>query len=287
MSDKKEIDNEMIDNFEEKYGTTEDFSKRSVSSLFDDDMPRRPEDASRRPAFLEPDPEAEYARYMEMARENMRHEAKRKEKKQQAAIDQREEALEEFSQAIGKRPRRPKPITESDVYVYKERPPAGPRLNMRNIADIGLFAVLSIFAVLVWQLTASAGRVSYANAQIAEMNYELLELRGYRVQIESLNTQIAELQMDNDRLNDALAAGQAAGGNVHSNEAEDGTQEAYDGPASAAAPGRTHTVLPGQGHWAVAEAALGNGLDWDIIRHYNDLPADVVLQPGQVLRIPN
>ena len=282
------MNNEMLDDFEEKYGSTEDFSKRAVGSLFDEPASVKPDAKPEKPPRLRSDPEEDYAKYLQSSREDIQNEMRRKEAAKEKAITRREEQLAELSKEIGGK----RPISEDDVYVYagdksKRNPRTRPMppINVRNVAALGLFVVLIIFAVLVWQLAAANSRLADANAQIAEMDEELISLRDLRTVNAGLNTEVMDLRAEVLDLLAALA--------VPPSSIEDDPDEIdvpnVDTPQTGTQPaaGRTHVVRDGDTLWGIAAATLGNGARYPEILAYNNLPANASPQPGQVLRIPD
>ena len=50
---------------------------------------------------------------------------------------------------------------------------------------------------------------------------------------------------------------------------------------------KTHIVQKGESPWSITEKYFGNGINYPKLLAYNNLEADTVLKPNQVLKIPN
>ena len=187
--------------FEEQFGNIENFSRKAVGSLFEnkeDPLQSRPpqdEPPHRRLGRLS-DPEAEYEAYLNSASEDNRKRVEREEAIRRDAIRHRDEQLSD----LPKSSRRTQ--VEATEIAARERDEVNnitkpnpkkpkPSLNMRNIVALGLFVVLIIFAVLVWQMVS-------LNVQLRDSNYDLEMARdGYAHLInenQDLREQIEQLE---------------------------------------------------------------------------------------------
>jgi hypothetical protein len=221
--------------------------------LFLDEVPPK---ASRKPAPYkrhgkEPDPEALHEAYLSSASESIRRQLKKDEDEKEAALKHKDRQWEELSKISRKAARadaRARAKSDDARWGEKEEPwepmtnPKAPGknplppINVRNVASLGLFAVLIIFGLLVWQNVAVNNSLAIADAEIERLKEQLVELDELlalrasnevledenelmRDEIIRLNAYVEEL-MNNESINAPSGSNQAQGG---SNQGQTGT----------------------------------------------------------------
>jgi len=293
-SNDSNINNDTQGDFDEKYDSTDDFLKRSVSSLFDDIPSAKPtgtpstaDKLPRLPRF-NADPEEEYAKYLQSAEKHNRNELQRKVAAKEETQAHHEQELAQFSSDVGKHRSYadPSPAPEYSYGGGKPQKRNLPPINLRNIVALGLFVVLIIFVLLVWQLISANNRSAAAESTIAEYLEELLELRDLPVIIEGLNTTISELRAANTSLQNELATANTSGA-IEDPDNQDETPGGAASPPSNQGSQRTYTVQAGDsGLMAIAASQLGDGSRWREIMELNNMPNDTIT-PGQELILPD
>ncbi|MCL2576224.1 MAG: LysM peptidoglycan-binding domain-containing protein [Defluviitaleaceae bacterium] len=217
--------------FEEKFGSVEEFSRSAVGSLFDDKMAAdiKPmvessidedelakqellkglfgdgpsSDMPKKPPYQRmgknTDPEAEHQAYLDLASEQNRKAQLKEQAEKEASIKHREEQLKDL-------PKSPRPVKREKEETAPQRTAkpqqAQPayRLDMRKVAAIGLFFVLVIFGVLVWQIVATNNELANANEQIEALYADVEELAELRHQNMELANNIEQLQAQLDAM---------------------------------------------------------------------------------------
>jgi len=321
----EEYAEDLREQFEEIYGSTEDFSKRAVGSLFGDDAdltrdsadlaqvdtgaayspsaPRPPRSKDR----WEPDPEAQYAKYLESVSETNRSDEERKQNEKERAIELREEQLAELSAVV----RKDKPSKSADG-----RMGGMPALNVRNIAAVGVVLVLVVFVVLIVMLNSSRSDLAEAQDRIAELESEMAEIVGENQDL------TAQLAQQGNQTSNVTLPGYSGGTGIDTGDAtnyngEDNSENgenngggqaavtptpspspsptppttAANVPATTtnAAGQRIYTVTtPGDTFFAIALRFYGNGMRYPEILAANGLTAADVgnLHVGDELIIP-
>jgi len=323
----EEYAEDLREHFEEKYGSTEDFSKRAVGSLFDNSAdlaqdstplaqadegaayspsaprpPRGKEGGVASSAKWSPDPEVQYAKYLESVSEINRSDEARKQAEKERAIKLREEQLAELSAVV----RKDRPSKSADG-----RAGGMPALNIRNIAAVAIVLVLVVFVVLITMLNSSRSDLAQAHDRIAE-------LEGQMAEIVSTNQDLAaQLQTQGNQTSNVTLPGDGNGADTDTNNTYDDNGDDNgdaDGngqvtvtpspspsptppPAVANVPATTtnaagqriYTVTtPGDTFFAIATRFYGNGMRYPEILAANGLTAADVgnLHIGDELIIP-
>ena len=326
--------------FEEEFGSVENFSRKHVESLFDDDPPHPPlippsktgagsgikahedmdedeiakqalingifgegagSDLPRRPPYQRmgkaSDPEAEYQAYLDLATEESRKEQQKKQADKEAAMRHRDEKLDELPKSrrnlAASNLQEPPP--ESQKRDASEKPNRGGsyRLNLRKVAAVALLFVLTIFAILVWQLMR-------VNNQLSEANEQIYALSQYDDELNMLRFENMSLRNDVERLEEELAGSQnqpsengGGYGDVVGQPPGEGTtqpQTQHPTPNVAnttvdAAGNWIYTIQPNDTLFRVSNLFFGTTARWQDIRDYNNLPSDEIIT-GNTLRIP-
>jgi len=331
MDDKKQ------ENFEEKYGSTESFSQRAVGSLFGDEnsterpvkerMPKESRPVEMRPPYeysrsragtshrREPDPDKEYATYIESTERANRLEQERVRAVREEAILERDRKLnEKISEITGRgerryvethRPENP-PVRDAEEYIRVGRKP-NPPINIRNVAAIVLIIFLMIISIFVWQVTSLRGQLNQANAEIYAFGGQLVEMERLRLRYDEMESQIMLQNEEIERLEIALefSQGTSAGPGHNAGETEGNNEDAggteVAGPPDLQTPANLpHTTINAQGQrvytmqqgdtlWNIAVLIYGDGTRWmDILAANNLTEAQVpALGAGTVLIIPD
>ena len=306
---------EIRGSFEDLYSDMENFSKRAVETLFDDESKetRLEDDAPGsdrvRPVLAyhkEADPDEEYAAYIKTAQKANRIELERTKANREKAIADRDEKLDGISQIPRRRGESAirNDAGEGDMYVDDGN--ARLRINVRNIAAVGVFLLLIVFVILTWQMVSARSRLTAANDRIAELEAE--------------NADLLYLQMSRDEADDAAGVDYFDGDSEYDYgegaDNLDGDPEydygvgtgltANDAPGvqTNGAPGthgdlppnttinaagqRVYTVQPGDSLWGIAVMFFGDGGRFLDIYHTNDNITDADNIPhGEDIIIPD
>ena len=285
---------EKLENFEERYGSTEDFSKRAVGALFEKSPKARTTSKFGR---KEPDPEEQYATYIQSTRANIRAEEERRQMEREEAARLQEQQLAELSEIARRRESRRKPLhaqaTGGGVgHAKRRQKPGMPPLNIRNAAAVGLFAVLVVFVVLVLLINSSRSQLAQANEQIVSLEGEIVE---HLVKIEGLEDEVNMLEGENERLLEAVnrLTAIATGQQPDLPPADYDTDEpgrtditANLPPVTDAPTQRTHVVQANENLFALANRFLGAGNRYPEIMQANNLTTTEIYV-NMVLIIPD
>ncbi|MCL2350159.1 MAG: LysM peptidoglycan-binding domain-containing protein [Defluviitaleaceae bacterium] len=187
--------------FDEKnIESIESFSRNAVGSLFDDEPD---ETKSRQPAPYKRngkprDPEEEYQAYLNLATEANRRNEEREQAEKQASLDKHNtelDELRELSRVTHIKKGKEKELSAPPHDTPRSAPKQPTRqLNIRNIAAVGLFAVMIIFGFLVWQIMSTNNDLEVAQSEIYELRADLAELSELRAQNAYMATVIENLQ---------------------------------------------------------------------------------------------
>lgn len=299
---------------EEIYGGTEDFSKRAVGSLFEQEeaedetpggvSPTAPRGRRAPGIKRESDSEEQYAKYLEMAHATNQREEERKRKEREETASRHEEQLAELSEVA----RRRKPPGEAvEEYAYgNPRQGTMPPLNIRNIALIGLFVVLAVFVVLIIMMNSAWSDTAAANQRIEVLQGEIAALTAVNeelaAELKELEYELAGLEFEMKDLLASLANLTAP--TLPANGPNQGTAETGSTPPAASTPApttpnlfpnmtlnaagqRVYTVQETDtGFWALAVRFFGDGSRYPDILAANNLESNV-LRPGMTLIIPD
>jgi len=289
------------EDFEERYGSTDDFSKRAVGSLFDDDNDKDAADDA--DGISEPympvntsgtrlgtDPDKQYAQYLKTAEANLHRERERKQAVKEKAIRNREEQLAEFSEAAKRR--KPKPAAGT-------RPQSGgSSINFRNVAAIAFILLLVVLVILVWQLNATRSRLAAANEQNDALELQMADFNNLRIANEGQAHRITELEEENARLlaqdtdttdpgENGTDGGAEGGETAQTPSTGSGTGTGVPSTVTDAAGNRLYTVRQGDTFWSIAVAFFGNGNRYRDILSANGLTDPGGLQAGTTIIIPS
>ena len=337
LSDKKrgeyssdKMDDKKQENFEEKYGSTESFSQRAVGSLFSDDIPsdkpakeraeerrtaemRPPYEYSRSgpgaPRRPEPDPDKEYATYIESTERANRLEQERARAAKEEAILERDRKLnEKISEITGRSerryvetPRTETPERDEEEYRGTGRKPMPP-INIRNVAAIVFIVFLIIISVFVWQVTSLRSQLNQANTEIETFSGQLEELVRLRLRNAEMESEITSKDAEIARLEDALAfslgttepaytPGEMTEENEETTEPPPAVQTPADLPHTTinAQGQRVYTMQQGDTLWNIALRVYNDGTRWTDIMTANNLTEAQLpnLGAGTVLIIPD
>ena len=294
-------DNNLRESFEEKHGNMENFSRRAVSSLFDDNKSESGNFATKpqpqQKLYGEKNnPDVQYAKYLELSAEENRRQQMREQAKKEAAIKHRDSQLDELSQISNRQEterRPPQPQEEAAPPPPRKPAPQAPRntskptINVRNVASLAGFFVLVIFGILVWQMTAINGRLAEATDEIEALEQATVELSQLRAENASLSSRIETLQAQIDDLTNL----QYENGQNYDGEQAPDYQPPTTGPGTpddTGTPGnRTHLVVQGDTLWSVSVAFFGDGTRVDDIRAANNMSEGDHLVTGTTINIPN
>ncbi|MDR2166707.1 MAG: LysM peptidoglycan-binding domain-containing protein [Clostridiales bacterium] len=274
--------------FEEKYGNIENFSRRAVGSLFSGE--EEPADLGAPPykrAGRQSDPEAEYEAYLNSASEANRRQQEKERNEKEAAIRHREAQLDELNRLSRKSRERDADeelVERTEVSQIAVKPAAArPSVNIRNLAVLGLFAVLAISAVLTWQLVAANSRLNDANEQVAallaaqsELNYDYANIVA---EVERLEADLQHYR------NLALAPPIYTPENGEDGEEDGGENGADDGAVAGGA--RTHVVQQGETLWGILVEHNVNVARLQEVIALNNIQNPDHVPAGTVLTIPD
>ena len=310
MSDKtrgsgpdEHLHDEIRENFEAIHGSTEDFSKRAVGSLFDEPEPAEAEAKPAPTSRLVPDPEKQYAEYIQTAQADMRREQERNRAAKEKAIKERDEQLDELTEISRRKtavPRKkPADAEEHEGHTEARHPTRTmPPINVRNVASVAIFLVLIIFVVLVWQINSTRSRLAAANDQIAALQQQVVGLNSQRTEDVG---RISSLEAERDRLLAAQSPNEPETTTPDPDAPydEDTTEPDTDTDTATTVPGdrphtvvdtitgnRLYTVQPRDTFWSIAVAFYGNGQRHTDILAANNMRVED-LRYGMTIIIPD
>jgi len=239
-----------------------------------------------------PDPEEQYAKYLESAAETNRRETERKAAEKQKAIDLREEQLAELSAIV----RKDKPSKGADKHHPKHPAKTGSRpLNVRNIAAVGLGITLVVFVVLILLINSSRSDLAEAQDRIAQLE---TEIEGIVAINNNLAQQLADYQSRLQAQGQTTVGGASPDDTTTDDTTDDtnGSDETESGDETQAVANFPNTIInaagqmvytaqPGDNFFAIALRFLGDGSRYPEILAINGLTS-TVLRAGDTIIIP-
>lgn len=264
------------------------------------DLPRRPPYQRMGKAS---DPEAEYQAYLDLATEQNRKEQRKEQVEKEEALRNRDEKLNDMpkSRRLTSATSSEQPIEASVVHpslatdTPRSKPPQPAyRLDIRKVGAIALFAVLAVFAILVWQLVSVNGRLNDANEQIDTLVENSHELDLLRLDNAVLNNEVARLNAELAAILDAQNTQEEDANQTH--PPEQGTTTAPPAQGGQQLPNFPNTTVDAAGNWIytiqpndtlfrISTLFFGSSARWEEIRDYNNLTSTDIID-GNTLRIP-
>lgn|GEM_PF-3624964 len=295
-----------LQNEEQQAMNMGDFSRHMVGSLFDEETTEAEDEGEKQEGIKkaatpppyrgmkQTDPDEEYARYIEATLRAAREEEERKTAAKEAAIQHREAQLDELSaiskKAPEKKPNTPTPPPQPSTPAAPTRGPQQAKqrgkatLNMRNILTLGLFVVLVVFCIFIWQILAINNQLSSANSEIALLRAAPSQEQTLLAENATLNSQVAQLQASIDNYRAIIDSQQNV---TYTPDANEGNQAGStnqqqtpsgDPYTTRDAQGRrVYTVRQGDTMWNIAQRTLGDGSRYTEILAANSMTNSAVV----------